>query len=245
MQRKFYMGLAGLTIEMNTRFEYVENFCRDYIIDNPEKMADIVASVTPERVQEEMCRVKEEIQEDVTEEYTETLALYRSIAEQLPKFGCFVFHGAAISFDGKGYLFTAPSCTGKTTHICLWRKFLGKRVDIINGDKPILRINDDGVSVCSTPWAGKENWHKNVIMPLAGACIINRGTDNLCIRQTPQEALRNVMHQVYLPKNTQSTGQTLENIDKLLKLVPFYRLTCDISENAVKASFEALTGQKF
>lgn len=241
MQRKFYMGLAGLTIEMNTRFEFVENFCRDYIIDKPEKAADIVASATPEQVHEEM-RHAEEV---VTEEYTETLVLYRSIAEQLPKFGCFVFHGAAISYGGKGYLFTAPSGTGKTTHICLWRKFLGERIDIINGDKPILRIDGDSVSVCSTPWAGKENWHKNVIMPLAGTCIINRGTDNLCIPQSPQEVLKDVMHQVYLPKNLQSTGLTLENIDKLLKLVPFYRLTCDISESAVKASFEAMTGEKF
>ena len=240
MQRKFYIELAGLTIEMNTRFEYVEKFCSDYIVENPGKPTDIAAYAAPEQVKEEMRHAEE----PVSEEYTETLALYRSIAEQLPKFGCFVFHGAAISFGGKGYLFTAPSGTGKTTHICLWRKLLGDRVDIINGDKPILRVDGDSVSVCSTPWAGKECWQKNVKMPLAGTCIINRGTDNQCIRQNPQSVLKDVMHQIYLPKNPQSMGLTLENLDRLLKLVPFYRLTCDISENAVKASFEAMTGEK-
>ena len=36
----------------------------------------------------------------------------------------------AIAFDGAAYLFTAPSGTGKTTHLRLWRQYLGSRVTV-------------------------------------------------------------------------------------------------------------------
>lgn len=240
MNYTFYIKLADLTVEINTRFDFVRTFCRDYIIEKPGGAPNITASVSPETVAAEM----EKTNFIASEEYTECTALYRVIAEQLPKFGCFVFHGAAISYGGRGYLFTAPSGTGKTTHICLWRKLAGDKVDIINGDKPILRIDDNGVTTCSTPWAGKEQWCKNVSMPLGGVCIINRGTDNLCTRQKPSDVLNDVLHQVYLPKNPQCTGLTLEHVDKLLKLVPFYRIACDISDNAAQATLTAMTGEK-
>ena len=47
-------------------------------------------------------------------------------------------HGAVIEYEGNGYMFSADSGTGKTTHILLWRKFLGDKVKIVNGDKPFL-----------------------------------------------------------------------------------------------------------
>ena len=49
-------------------------------------------------------------------EYLERLALMRKIADHLPEHNCFLMHGAVISVQGDGYLFTAPSGTGKSTH---------------------------------------------------------------------------------------------------------------------------------
>ena len=42
-------------------------------------------------------------------------------------------------------MFTAQSGTGKSTHIKLWKKHFGKDVDIVNGDKPIVRVFNDGI----------------------------------------------------------------------------------------------------
>ena len=53
--------------------------------------------------------------------YLETLAIYRKIAEKMPAYDTFLFHGSAISVDGKAYIFTAKSSTGKSTHARLWR----------------------------------------------------------------------------------------------------------------------------
>lgn len=77
----------------------------------------------------------------------------------------FIHTWAAITYKNYAYIFCAPSGTGKTTHISLWKKFLGKDVGIINGDKPFLSFeNENGqnrITVCGSPWAGKKLWQKN------------------------------------------------------------------------------------
>ncbi len=236
---KFYIEIAGLLAEMNARSGFSRNFCSDFIVDVPDRNPDIVAATERADVLKELAAGDP----GATEDYAEVLCLYRKIAEQLPNFNRFVFHGAAISYkDETGYLFTAPSGTGKSTHIKLWRQYIGKDINIINGDKPILHITENGVIVCSTPWAGKENWKRNISLPLKSICIINRGSDNTVQKLSPKDAVNAVMHQVYLPKNSIGLGLTLDLMDKLLNNIPIYLLSCDISENAVDASFSALTG---
>ncbi len=52
-----------------------------------------------------------------------------------------MLHASLISFDGKGYAFSAPSGYGKSTHARLWRGYFGSRVLILNGDKPIIKYD--------------------------------------------------------------------------------------------------------
>ena len=52
--------------------------------------------------------------------------------------GCF-FHSSCLEMDGEGYLFTALSGTGKSTHTRNWRRYFGDRVLMINDDKPLIR----------------------------------------------------------------------------------------------------------
>ena len=47
------------------------------------------------------------------------------------------------------------------------------------------------------------------------------------------------------PEDSVAAGLTLELLDTLVKNVPFYLLTCDMSEDAVCCSFEALTGLSY
>ena len=66
----------------------------------------------------------------------ESLALHRLLAERLPDYDVLLMHGSALSMDGIGYLFTAPSGTGKSTHAALWRQVFGERVQMLNDDSP-------------------------------------------------------------------------------------------------------------
>lgn len=115
-------------------------------------------------------------------EYIETLVLLRNISEQLPRFDCFLMHGAVVSEDEDGYMFTATSGTGKSTHISLWKKYFDN-VEIVNGDKPFLRVGEEGVTAYGTPWAGKEGWQKNVSVPLSAVCLLKRGLTNKIIEK--------------------------------------------------------------
>lgn len=228
---EYKVHLADKNVLLKSRFDFLQTFCKDYLSDFT-GTPDITAQVTAEDVKNEI-----EIAEvDTTEEYAECLCLYREIAEILPKFNRFVMHGAAITYDNSAVLFTAPSGTGKTTHIKLWKKAFGSKVDIINGDKPILHIKDNSVIVHSSPWAGKENFQKNRSAPLKAICIIKRAQQNKTYKINPKEYLPFILHQIYLPKDEKTAAQTLTLFNKLLSQIPVYIVECNISEDAAQVA---------
>ena len=52
------------------------------------------------------------------------------------------------------------------------------------------------------------------------------------------------MRQVYYPSDPQTAGKILELRDKMFGNVSFYAMKCDISEEAVRCSFETMTGEE-
>ncbi len=225
--------LADLKVRIEHTYDYMPQFCKDYIaqFDN----ADIVAKASEKAILKE-----KELVPKAPISACESLCIYRAIAEKLPQFDRFVFHGAAIEYDGNAYLFTAPSGTGKTTHINLWKKYLGDKVDIINGDKPIVYMGDDAV-VYGTPWAGKEGYQRNASAPIAAICIIKQGKTNKIGRLEKTAAVNHLMRQVYMPQNATALSNTLALIGKMIETVPVYMLECDISQEAFETSFNQMT----
>lgn len=238
MANTFDMRLADLNIRVEYRYDYLPRFCKNYLVETHEKV-DVFAATCDQRI------AAERLVAPTASVYScESLCIYREIAEQLPTLLRFVFHGAAISYKNKAYIFTAPSGTGKTTHISLWQKYIGEGVEIINGDKPIIGFGDT-VTVYGTPWAGKENMQKNTSAPLDGICIIKRGTENKIRKLSPIEVLPHIMNQVYMPQDKEAMDATMKLIDRLITTVPIFILECDISEDAVKASFSELTKEEY
>lgn len=236
----FMIRMAGLSIQVNAHYPYLRSLCGDYITEDSVSL-DFSVTASEESVSMERTRADGR----VVPEYAESLCVYRAIAELLPENDRLVFHGAAISYKNRAYLFAAPSGTGKTTHIRLWRKHLGETVDIINGDKPILWFRDSEIEVCGTPWAGKEGWQKNCHYPLQAICFVERGEKNAMVPISASDGLNALMQQIYIPSQAEAVGKTLELADRLVKSTSFYRLTCDISEEAVNVSFETMTGDKY
>lgn len=232
-ERIFKIKIAELTVEMHSEFGYSEKKCADFITDSAD--TDIVAypMAKPSRGTSENVLVPPKW-------YTEYIDLYRSIAEQLPNFGRFVFHGASVKAFGRGYVFTAPSGTGKSTHISLLMKHYKDQVSIINGDKPIICVKDGEAIVHSCPWAGKEDWRSNTSAPIGGMILLHRGLENRIRRIEPSEYFGELMKQIYIPQNGEMKLKALDLIDKLAKTVPFYLLECNISEEAAKTSFEIM-----
>jgi hypothetical protein len=171
--------------------------------------------------------------------YLETLAVYRKIAAALLDFGILLYHGSVLAYDGRAFLFTAPSGTGKTTHSRLWLSEIPGTY-ILNGDKPLLRIESDRAYACGTPWRGKEKYGRNEILPLEAICILDRDTYNHIESVSFRDALPVLLAQCNRPDEAQPMLRTLELIDRLGRITKLYRLGCNMEPEAALVSFRAM-----
>ena len=239
---KLYCQVAGINYEIEYEYPYTEKMFKDYIIPQGEveKSDEIIQISCTDREQKEWL---DRVGIEVSDPYVEYGTIMSKIAVMLPKHGMLLMHGATIEYKDKAYVFTAPSGTGKSTHISLWKKFLGDKVRVINGDKPVVSFDEDKVIVHGTPWSGKEGWQINTSAVLAGVCIIERGQENRIEKINPGEHIEYFMRQLYMTKKDNALLEVIDLFGKMAERVPFYKLTCDISEEAAKCSFEMMTGE--
>lgn len=225
-------------MRVTCRYESTREYCRDYLCTD-DGVPDLEVQVSDQELAHTLQAVP-----GIDEPWAEFTALYRPLARFLPEKNGFVIHGASIHYGGRAYLFTAPSGTGKTTHIRLWKRYLGQDVGIVNGDKPVITVGSE-VQIHGTPWAGKERWQRNLSFPLAGICLVNRGMENKVEKVSADAYLPFLLGQLFFGGEAPQVAKTMELLDATLSRVPVYRMECDMSRQAVECSFEALTGQKF
>lgn len=98
-----------------------------------------------------------------------------------------LIHSSVIRCNGKGYLMTAPSGTGKSTHTYLWYTTIPV-CDLMNDDNPIIRIVDGKPVVYGSPWSGKTPCYRNIEAPVGGIVSIKQHSENIIRRLSPVEA---------------------------------------------------------
>ena len=240
--------LAEKNILASVFFDETAELCKDYLSDF--KIPDITIGVYEGDISRERERSKADSLRKGTayfepsDGYLESLALYRKIAEALPEFNTVLFHGSAIAVDGEGYLFTAKSGTGKSTHAALWRKMLGDRAVMINDDKPLIEITDSGATVYGTPWNGKHALGTNIAVPLKAICILGRGEENSISECVGISEFPKILSQTYTNSNPELVKKTMELVDKLLHRVKVYKLFCNVSPEAAEISFAKMKGNE-
>ena len=151
-----------------------------------------------------------------------------------------LMHGAVVAVDGQAYLFTAKSGTGKTTHTRLWMQQFGDRAVMVNGDKPLLHITNEGVTVYGTPWDGKEHLSTNTFCSLKALCILTRSETNHIERISKKEALPMLCQQVYRPEAPAMLAKMLALVDRLGSSVPLYRLGCNMEPEAALVAYHGM-----
>ena len=233
--RDFTINIADLNVRMHAKYPYAQRLCADFLAEGA------AADVTVSASEGEIAAEREQYGEHpFSEGYCEGICLYRAIAEQLPHLDGFVFHGAAVTIGEKGYVFAAPSGTGKTTHISLLLKKYPEDVKIVNGDKPIIRKIDGEWRICSTPWAGKEGWKVNTTARLCGIVLVARAEENSIREISPEEYFDDVIRQVYMPLDVESRLATFDLVDAMAQGVYFYRLECNMEDSAADTSYSML-----
>lgn len=227
---------AGICVEVRHIYPYFAQQAKNYVGG---EVPEFAIAVTQEDIDLERRREETE----ATDGYLESLVIYRKLCEKLIDRDILLFHSAAIRMDGKAYLFTAPSGTGKSTHIKLWRKRFGKAVGIINGDKPLISVTKDEIRAWGTPWDGKEHWSANVSAPIAGICQISRGVENVIRQISPEEALSQLFTQTYRPETAEGMRKTVQLLAEISQRVPFWQLKCNMSTEAAEVSYAAMRGE--
>ena len=105
--------IANLTVGIENRFQHIEMQSRDYL-SNEEPVFTV--SVSDGDIAEEKLLSET----DCNDGYYESIISYRKIAEKMPEYDAFLFHGCVIAMNNKAYIITANSGVGKTTHTRLW-----------------------------------------------------------------------------------------------------------------------------
>ncbi|MGB4092146.1 MAG: hypothetical protein WBK46_09440 [Ruminococcus flavefaciens] len=235
--------IADKIVEVNSIYEEVHEYCSDYQTD---LSADYSVNITQADIdfEREKSAHEDEVEgipiRHFSDSYLEELAVYRKIAEKMLDFDTVLFHGSVIAVDGAGYLFTAKSGTGKSTHTRLWREYFGERAVMVNDDKPLLHIGDIGVVAYGTPYNGKHRLGNNISVPLKALCILTRDNDNQIESITREQAYTMLLQQVYRPADMLKMTKTLELVDRLADSVKLYRLGCNMDISAAKVAFEGM-----
>ena len=222
--------MAGLTIGIENRYMRSRRF---EAFRTESTRPDFTVSVTDEELEAEyrLCPGRKE--------YLEFTCTYRKIAELLPDYDAFVFHGAVIARQGGAFVFTAPSGTGKTTHINLWRSAFPDSW-VLNGDKPVIRKLEGRFVACGTPWCGKEGMGTNAIRPLTAFGILNRGEKNEIRPAAREELLPMMLRQTYRPRDAARLVKQLGLMDACFRALPVYTLYCNMDPSAARMAWETM-----
>lgn len=242
--------IAELNIEISSLYERVHRYCEDYEAGENAGEPDIRVEITEDDIEAERAfsdrtRAKEgRLALVPTDDYLEELAVYRKICEKLPYHDRFLFHGSALAMDGEGFLFTAPSGTGKSTHARLWREVFGDKVSMINDDKPVIGIQGNEIRIFGTPWNGKHRLGTNTSVPLKAICFLQRGENNSITEVSREQILPKFMGQVFRPSDKAALGRVMGLTDIVTKSVKHYILTCNMDPEAAVIAHKMMTGER-
>ena len=154
-------------------------------------------------------------------------------------------HSSSVVIDGRAYLFSATSGTGKSTHTGIWRRVFGdERVRVLNDDKTVIRLEDGIWYAYGSPWSGKYGINTNIKAPVGGIAMIERGERNEIEIFSGRDAVVALLKQSTVTDDAILRLKLLELLDKLMAQVPVWKLKCNMDPEAAIVAYEAMSGNK-
>lgn len=231
----FQIKCSDFIIEIKCFHDKIRERCAKYLVNS--NKSDIIVAPSDGHI-----KIAERFMPGDTPEEIEFAAVFCALHEKLIEKNACCMHAAVVSVDGMGYAFAAQSGVGKTTHINLWKKILGSRCTVINGDKPVLTFRDGNVFASGSPWCGKEGYSENFSVPLKGICFLKRAVKPNIVRLSDDDIIDRLFYQLSVPQyDSVLMSKCLETANMLIRCVPFYLLCCDISENAAEIAYREMS----
>ncbi len=226
-----YYKIADLIVAMDTFGRNLEQ-AKPYRIE--EAKPDII-------IQSDWRTLKQS-QPQLSDEDCEYVLTGSIFYSQLLEYDGFMLHSSAVVVDGKAYLFSAHSGTGKSTHTNLWLQKFGNRAYILNDDKPALRLENGAWYAYGTPWSGKYDINTNARVPVAGICFLERGLENHIRPFSGSEAVVSFFEQTVRPAEKELRIKILNMLQEMMATVPFWKLTCNMDAEAAEVAYTAMSG---
>ena len=235
----FSIEVSGRVIQIECKYKKTFYMCLKYLSYN--KSPDIVLKISNQDIirEREYFKIPEELkisEYGYGDNYFEYIAVFRKIAERLIDDQIMLMHGAVVAVDGKGYMFTAASGIGKTTHTKLWLKNIPGAY-VVNGDKPLLEFVDNEVWAYGTPWSGKEGLNTKGKVNLQAICLLERSPVNEITEISYLEAFGKLYQQIFKPDSAERMTKTLEMLDMLGSRVKLYTLKCNMEDDAATRAY--------
>ena len=227
--------IAGFVTEYEPIFENLRELSKPFEYSG-DRETQIKLSVSPERIEATDKKMR-----DPDLGRTENFLYSGDFNRKIINFGAMLIHSSAIYLDGSAYLFSADSGVGKSTHTRLWLKAFGDRVHIFNDDKPVVRIYENEVIACSTPFDGGSGIALNESAPLKAVVFVERGEKNSVRIPELKEIIQKLYFQTAHMVDAKTAAEMLTNFEMLIKSgVKFYTLTCNMDIEAAHVAYNAI-----
>lgn len=227
--------IAGLVTEYTPLSRELRSFMAEFAYDG-DRETDITLSYSRENVE----TLLKKMVDGTTFAQAESFGVSGIFNRAIIKYRAMLVHSSAIVCGSKAYLFSADSGVGKSTHTRLWLQAFGGEVHIMNDDKPVLRIYDDKILACGTPFDGGSGIALNETYPLGAIAFVERGEENSVRVPTSKEVIQKLYFQTARFVGMKTAEEMLINFDLLIGKTKFYVLTCNMDISAAYTARRAI-----
>lgn len=162
-----------------------------------------------------------------------------AICSKLALFKTIFVHASFVEYEGNGIVFVGYSGVGKTTQAQLWEKHLNAIP--VNGDKVFLRVIDNVIFACGSPWKGSSEYRLNKNIPLKAIVVLNQAEENQIIKLNSLECMKYFMPHVFFPHwDEKCKEKALDTFNDILEKTSVWLLECRPDEEAVLLTKETI-----
>lgn len=226
--------IAGIKTEYEPRFPLLMERSRAYEADFPDRETEIRIKLSEDFLDAQLKAFP-----NLTREEHEYMWTGEGFYNEVLRHGGIVLHSSCVEKDGKAYLFSAKSGTGKSTHTHLWLEEL-PNTRIINDDKPLLIIRNGQIYACGTPFSGKTDENINECVPVRAIVFLHRSKENTLKRIKPSFAVPLFLAQTVNPHIKEYANEMLDKTDEILTSVPVFLLGCNKESGTGKFVYEEI-----
>lgn len=146
-----------------------------------------------------------------------------------------MLHSASILYQGRAWLFSASSGTGKSTHANLWHSLL--KAPVLNGDLNLLAFSGGQPVIHGIPWCGTSGISTKETYPLGGILLLKQAEKDFIEELSFGQKQLLVLQRLISPSwNPQMQEQNLQFTQELAKHILICRLHCTKESSALETA---------